>query len=124
MQKHNTRDIQNKKELTLFFARLLSSRLFWVISPFIKLNIDFRRSKSRKFNKQTHQRYYMCMRHTVNLFSLCKWKRPKWLFFFVVKRYAVREAKNGGTQYARGCHPHSHFEPFVPDYNVLLLFSA
>jgi len=28
----------------------------------------------------------------VILSSLCKWKRPKWLFY-VVKRYAVREAK-------------------------------
>ena len=37
-----------------------------------------------------------------HLFSfLCKWKHPKWLFF-VVKRYAVCEAKNGGMQYARG----------------------
>jgi len=34
----------------------------------------------------------MCIHHTVILTSLCKWKRPKWLFF-VVKRYAVREAK-------------------------------
>jgi len=34
-----------------------------------------------------------------NLYSLCKWERPKCLFF-VVKRYAVCEAKNGGTQYA------------------------
>ena len=34
----------------------------------------------------------MCMHHIVFLSSLCKWKRPKWLFF-VVKRYAVREAK-------------------------------
>jgi len=32
------------------------------------------------------------MQHIVILSSLCKWKRPKWLFF-VVKRYAVREAK-------------------------------
>jgi len=53
----------------------------------------------------------MCMQHIVILSSLCKFKRPKWLFF-VVKRYAVREAKKwryavrkakiGGTQYARG----------------------
>jgi len=35
---------------------------------------------------------YMCIQHTVILSTLCKWKRPKWLFF-VVKRYAVREAK-------------------------------
>ena len=34
----------------------------------------------------------MCIQHTVILKSLCKWKRPKWLFF-VFKRYAVREAK-------------------------------
>jgi len=34
----------------------------------------------------------MCIQHTVILSSFCKWKRPKWLFF-VVKRYAVREAK-------------------------------
>jgi len=34
----------------------------------------------------------MCIQHTVILTSLCKWKRYKWLFF-VVKRYAVREAK-------------------------------
>ena len=34
----------------------------------------------------------MCIQHTVILTSLCKWKRPKWLFF-VVKWYAVREAK-------------------------------
>ena len=34
----------------------------------------------------------MCMQHIVILSSLCKWKRPKWSFF-VVKRYAVREAK-------------------------------
>jgi len=34
----------------------------------------------------------MCIQHTVILTSLCKWKRPKWLFF-VVKRYAVGEAK-------------------------------
>ena len=34
----------------------------------------------------------MCIQHIVILSSLCKWKRPKWLFF-VVKRYAVREAK-------------------------------
>ena len=34
----------------------------------------------------------MCIQHTVILTALCKWKRPKWLFF-VVKRYAVREAK-------------------------------
>jgi len=57
------------------------------------------------------------MQHNLILSSLCKWKRPKWLFF-VVKRYAVREAKkwryavrkaklgryavrNGGG----GCHP-------------------
>jgi len=33
----------------------------------------------------------MCIQHTVIL-TLCKWKRPKWLFF-AVKRYAVREAK-------------------------------
>jgi len=54
----------------------------------------------------------MCMQHIVILFSLCKWKRPKGLFF-VVKRYAVREAKKWRyavrkakigryTQYARG----------------------
>jgi len=30
--------------------------------------------------------------HTVILTSLCEWKRPKWLCF-VIKRYAVREAK-------------------------------
>jgi len=36
----------------------------------------------------------MCIQHTVFLTSLCKWKRQKWLgFFVVVKRYAVREAK-------------------------------
>ena len=34
----------------------------------------------------------MCIQHPVILTSLCKWKRSKWLFF-VVKRYAVREAK-------------------------------
>jgi len=34
----------------------------------------------------------MCIQHNVILTSLCKWKRPKWLFF-VVKRYAVRQAK-------------------------------
>jgi len=34
----------------------------------------------------------MRMQHTVILSALCKWKRPKMLFF-VVKRYAVREAK-------------------------------
>jgi len=34
----------------------------------------------------------MCMQHIVILSSLCNWKRPKWLFF-VVKWYAVREAK-------------------------------
>jgi len=34
----------------------------------------------------------MCIQHTVILTSLYKWKRPKWLFF-VVKRYAVREAE-------------------------------
>ena len=35
---------------------------------------------------------YMCIPDTVILSSLCKWKRPKWLFF-VVKRYTVREEK-------------------------------
>jgi len=35
---------------------------------------------------------YMCIQPPVILSSLCKWKRPKWLFY-VVKRYAVREAK-------------------------------
>jgi len=34
----------------------------------------------------------MYIQHTVILSSLCKRKRPKWLFI-VVKRYAVREAK-------------------------------
>ena len=34
----------------------------------------------------------MCIQHTVILTSLCKWKHSKWLFF-VVKQYAVREAK-------------------------------
>jgi len=61
----------------------------------------------------------MCIQHTVILTSLCKWKRPKWLCFFVVKRYAVREAKKWRyavrkakiERYAvrkggRGCHPH------------------
>ena len=60
----------------------------------------------------------MCIRHTVILTSLCKWKRSKWLFF-VVKRYAVREAKKWRypvrnakiKRYAvrkggGGCHPH------------------
>jgi len=43
----------------------------------------------------------MCIQHLVILSSLCKWKRPKWLFF-VVKRYAEREAKKWRyyTQYA------------------------
>ena len=35
---------------------------------------------------------YVHASHNVFLSSLCKWKRPKWLLF-VVKRYAVREAK-------------------------------
>ena len=62
---------------------------------------------------------YTCMQHNVNLSSLCKWKRPK-MFFFVVKRYAVREAKK--WRYAvrnakicrylvrkgGGCHPQSY----------------
>jgi len=81
-------------------ARSLRSRFFGDISAFLNLNMDFGRSKYRKFNKQTHQTYcfqellYMCIQHTVILTSLCKWKRPKWLLlFFVVKRYAVREAK-------------------------------
>ena len=60
----------------------------------------------------------MCMQHIVILSSLCKWKRPKGLFF-VVKRYAVREAKKWRyavrkakiLRYAvrkggGGCHPH------------------
>ena len=75
------------------------ARAFWgIISAFINLNVDFGRSKSRNFNKQTHQSeyfqqlVYMCIQHTVILSSLCKWKRPKWLFF-VVKRYAVCEPK-------------------------------
>jgi len=35
--------------------KIARSRFFWVISAFINLNMDFGRSKSRKFNKQTHQ---------------------------------------------------------------------
>ena len=59
----------------------------------------------------------MCMQHIVIVSSLCKWKRPKWLFF-VVKRYAVRDAQKmavrstqgqnravRSTQGGRGCHP-------------------
>jgi len=42
------------------------------------------------------------MQDTVILSSLCKWKLPKWLGF-VVKRYAVREAKKMAVRstYAR-----------------------
>ena len=57
------------------------------------------------------------MQQTVNLSSLCYWKRPK-MVVIVVKRYAVREAekrqyavRNAKTgRYAvrkgEGCHPH------------------
>ena len=38
------------------------------------------------------------MQLTVILSSLCKYNAK---IFFAVKRYAVREAKNDGTQYAR-----------------------
>ena len=59
----------------------------------------------------------MCMEHTVYLSSLCKWKHTKWLFF-VVKRYAVREAKKWRYAVRKaknravckgvgGYHPHS-----------------
>jgi len=41
------------------------------------------------------------MQQTVILSSLCKWKCPKWLFF-VVKRYAVREAKIGRYAVRKG----------------------
>jgi len=55
----------------------------------------------------------MCTQHTVILSAL----NAK-IVVFVFKRYAVREAKKGGTQYtrptqdgtqyARGCHPHGN----------------
>jgi len=72
----------------------------------------------------------MCIQHTVIVTSLCKWKRPKWLFF-VVKRYAVREAKTWWyavhnakiERYAvrkggGGCHPYNH-NPIPLDLNGL-----
>jgi len=41
----------------------------------------------------------MCIPDTVILSSLCKWKRPKWLFLLLNgTQYAM--SKNGGTQYA------------------------
>ena len=70
---------------------------FGVISAFINWNMGLGMSKSRKFYKQTHQSscfqelLYMCIQHTVILTSLCKWRRPKWLFLLL-----------NGTQYARG----------------------
>jgi len=65
----------------------------------------------------------MCMQHNVVLYFLCKWKRPKRLFF-VVKRYAVRKAKKWRYavrkakigRYARGeggCHPHTYEKDLV-----------
>ena len=97
MKKHNTRYIQSQIFLNKF-ERWLRARIFLVISGFINLKMDLRWSKTRKFNKQTHQSLcfqeflYMCIQHTVILSYLCKWKCPKWLFF-VVKRYTLREAK-------------------------------
>jgi len=66
----------------------------------------------------------MCMQHTVILFSVCKWKRRKWLFF-VVKRYAVREAKLG--QYARGrgvtlSYVTGWTQMFLPKYRIKNFF--
>jgi len=49
---HVTYPVQTQiTQITIF----LRARLFWVMSAFINLNIDFGMSKSRKFNKQTHQ---------------------------------------------------------------------
>jgi len=64
----------------------------------------------------------MCMQHIVILSSMCKWKRPKWLFF-VVKlnavreakkwRYAVRMAKIRRYAVRKGVSPSQIFEIFV-----------
>jgi len=53
-QETQTRDIQSQITLKQI-ARSLLSRFFGVISAFINFNIDLGRSKSRVFNKQTHQ---------------------------------------------------------------------
>jgi len=49
-----TRDIQSQITLKQI-ARSLLSRFFGVISALFNFNIDLGRSKSRIFNKQTHQ---------------------------------------------------------------------
>ena len=94
IKNHSKHHIQSKKNSKLF-ARSLRSRLFGVISAFIKINIDLGISKTRKSNKQKHQIWrlqewlYMCTQHTVIL-SSCKWNCHK-KGYFVVKRYAVRK---------------------------------
>ena len=50
-QKHNTHDIQSQIILKKI-ARSLRSRLFGIISAFINLNMDLRRSKSRNLTSK------------------------------------------------------------------------
>ena len=53
LKKHNTHDIQS--QITKKIARSLRSRFLGSFRHFFNLNMDLRRSKSRKFNTQTRQ---------------------------------------------------------------------
>jgi len=60
IKKHNKGDMYTKLN-NCIFSRDRFARVFWgVISAFINLNIDLRRPKTRKSNKQTHQSYNVC----------------------------------------------------------------
>jgi len=85
-------------------------------------NLENLTSKHIKANVFKNDCTCACIQHIVILTSLCKWIRPKWLVF-VVKRYAVREAKKWRytvrnakiERYAvrkgwGGCHPHNYMD--------------
>ena len=76
-----------------FFSRARFERAFLVIKTFIKLNIGFGTSKTRKSNKQTIQSKNECT-YACNILSFyLLYPNEKANNGFVVKRYVVREAK-------------------------------
>ena len=86
-----------KSNNSKYFERSPRSRLLVVISAFININIDLGLSKNRKSNKQTHQsdvckNNCSCARNILS-FNLLHVNEIAKNGCFVVKRYAVHEAK-------------------------------